>query len=178
MHSFDVVVIGLAAWQCDWLLAAGPDRAGLGPFPNINGTVIVTSSTAANNYNAANFRVEKRFTKGLALLVNYTVQKNLESGGAGPDAYSQNGGTSIALDTYNIALERSYAPIDVPQIFAASAAYELPFGPGKPWLSQGGATGKAIGGWQLNVIVTARGGFPTDIRTNKIFAPNCFAFMI
>ncbi len=31
-----------------------------------------------------------------------------------------------------IARERSYAPIDVPQIFSGSAAYELPFGPGKP----------------------------------------------
>ena len=50
--------------------------------------------------------------------MNYTIQKNLESGGAGPDAYTQNGGTSIAMDTYNIARERSYAPIDVPQIFS------------------------------------------------------------
>ena len=61
-----------------------------------------------------NFRVEKRYSKGLAVLVNYTIQKNLESGGAGPDAYSQNGGTSIALDTYNIARERGVAPIDIP----------------------------------------------------------------
>ena len=33
--------------------------------------------------------------------MNYTIQKNLESGGAGPDAYTQNGGTSVAMDTYN-----------------------------------------------------------------------------
>jgi hypothetical protein len=99
--------------------------------------------------------------------VNYTIQKNLESGGAGPDAYTQNGGTSVAMDTYNLSLERSYAPIDVPQIFSGSAAYELPFGPGKKWLSHG-AAGKIIGGWQVNGIVTLRGGFPTDIRTNVL----------
>ncbi len=138
------------------------------PFPYINGTVIPTFSTASNNYNSANFRLEKRYTKGLALLVNYTIQKNLESGGAGPDAYLQNGGTSIAMDTYNIARERSYAPIDVPQIFSGSAAYELPFGPGKSWLSHGGPIGKIIGGWQINTIVSLRGGFPTDIRTNVL----------
>ena len=107
------------------------------PFPNINGTVIPTFSNATNDYNAVNFRVEKRYAKGLALLVNYTIQKNLESGGAGPDAYKQNGGTSIAMDTYNIARERSVAPIDVPQIFTASVAYELPFGAGKSWLAHG-----------------------------------------
>jgi hypothetical protein len=138
------------------------------PFPYINGTVIPTFSTASNNYNSGNFRLEKRTSKGLALLVNYTIQKNLESGGAGPDAYQQNGGTSVAMDTYNIARERSYAPIDIPQIFSGSAAYELPLGPGKPWLSHGGLAGKLVGGWQVNGIVTLRGGFPTDIRTNVL----------
>ena len=92
--------------------------------------------------------------------MNYTIQKNLESGGAGPDAYTQNGGTSVAMDTYNLARERSYAPIDVPQIFAGSAAYELPFGTGKHGCPRRSA-GKVIGGWQLNTIVTLRGGFPT-----------------
>ncbi len=89
--------------------------------------------------------MEKRFSKGVALLVNYTIQKNLESGGAGPDAYSQNGGTSVGLDTYNVALERSYAPIDIPQIFSASAAYDLPFGRGKTWLANThGLVGKVV----------------------------------
>ena len=138
------------------------------PFANINGTVIPTFSTASNDYNSVNMRIEKRYSKGLALLVNYTIQKNLEAGGAGPDAYTQNGGTSVAMDTYNLARERSYAPIDIPQIFAASAAYELPFGPGKPWLRQGGPLGKVVGGWQVNTIASLRGGFPTDIRTNVL----------
>jgi hypothetical protein len=138
------------------------------PFPYINGTVIPTFSNATNDYNAVNFRVEKRYSKGLALLVNYRIQKNLESGGAGPDAYTQNGGTSVAMDTYNLSRERSVAPIDIPQIFTASVGYELPFGPGKPWLSGGGAMGKIVGGWQVNGIGTLRGGFPTDIRTNVL----------
>lgn len=138
------------------------------PFANINGTVIPTFSIATNNYNSGNFRVEKRYSQGVALLVNYTIQKNLESGGAGPDAYSQNGGTSVAMDTYNIGRERSYAPIDIPQMFSGSVAWELPFGPGKRWATHGGAAGYLIGGWQLNSIVTMRKGFPTDIRTNVL----------
>lgn len=146
----------------------GTNKQANRPFPNINGTVIPTFSIATNNYNSVNFRVEKRYSHGLAMLVNYTIQKNLESGGAGPDAYTQNGGTSVALDTYNIGRERGVAPIDIPQIFSGSAAYELPFGPGKSWLQRGGPVGKFIGGWQVNTIVTLRGGFPTDIRTNVL----------
>jgi len=145
----------------------GNNRQANRPFPNINGTVLVTNSIASNNYNSANFRLEKRFSKGLAMLVNYTIQKNLESGGAGPDAYTQNGGTSVAMDSYNIGRERSYAPIDVPQVFSTSVGYDLPFGPGKRWLSHG-AVGKIAGDWQINTIVSLRGGFPTDIRTNVL----------
>src|SRR5436853_7365858 len=114
---------------------SGKNKQADRPFSNINGTVIPVFSNGSNNYNAVNLRVEKRYSKGLALLVNYTIQKNLESRGAGPDAYTQNGGTSVAMDTYNIARERSVAPIDVPQFFTASVAYELPFGPGKAWLA-------------------------------------------
>jgi hypothetical protein len=136
------------------------------PFPNINGTVIPIFSNGANNYNSANFRLEKRYANGFALLVNYTIQKNLEYRGSGPDSYTQNG-TSIALDTYNLAREKSVAPIDVPQTFTASGGYALPFGQRMRWASSG-ITGKIIGNWQLNGIVTLRGGFPTDIRTNVI----------
>ncbi len=147
---------------------AGNNKQANRPFSYINGSVITTYSIASNAYNSTNLRFEKRYTKGLSVLVNYTIQKNLESGGAGPDAFTQNGGTSIALDTYNISLEKSYAPIDIPQVFSGSAAYDLPFGPGKTWLTRAGTVGKAIGGWQVNGIVTLRGGFPSDIRTNVL----------
>jgi hypothetical protein len=100
------------------------------------------------------------------LLMNYTIQKNLEAVGSGPDSYNQNG-TSIALDTYNLAREKSVAPIDIPQTFSTSGGYALPFGPGKRWRTSGIA-GRILGGWQLNGILTLRGGFPTNIRTNVI----------
>ena len=117
------------------------------PFPIINGTVIPTFSTGTNNYNSFNARIDKRFSKGLTLLANYTIQKNIEFRGSGPDSYTQNG-TSIAMDTYNLSREKSVAPIDVPQIFSTSAGYALPFGLGRPWLSHGLA-GKLIGGWDV-----------------------------
>jgi hypothetical protein len=68
-----------------------------------------------------NFRVEKRYTNGFAVLINYTIQKNLEARGSGPDSYTQNG-TSVAMDPYNLAREKSAAPIDIPQIFSANAS--------------------------------------------------------
>lgn len=145
---------------------SGNNKQANRPFANINGTVIPVFSNGTNNYNAFNVRVEKRYSHGLTLLMNYTIQKNLEARGSGPDSYNQNG-TSIAMDTYNLAREKSVAPIDVPQFLSAAADYALPFGPGRHWLSNG-RTGKLIGGWQVNSIVYLRSGFPTNIRTNVI----------
>jgi Carboxypeptidase regulatory-like domain/TonB dependent receptor len=137
------------------------------PFPTINGTVIPSFSLAKSNYNAFNLRVEKRYRAGLSFLLNYTVQKNLEDGGAGPSAFTQNGGTSIAMDTYNLSRERGPAPIDVPQTFSLAYAYELPWGPGKHWLGSKSLASRVLGGWQINGITNLHGGFPTDIRTSR-----------
>lgn len=140
------------------------------PYPMVNGSVIPTYSTAKSNYNAFNLRVEQRYRAGLYFLLNYTIQKNLEEGGSGPSAFTQNGGTSIAMDTYNLSREKGPAPIDVPQIFSLSYGYELPWGPGKAWLGSNGIVSRVLGGWQVNGITTLRGGFPTDIRTNRTLA--------
>jgi len=138
------------------------------PYPMVNGVVIPTFSKAKSNYNAFNLRVEKRHRNGLNFLANYTWQKNMEEGGSGPSSFTQNGGTSIALDSYNLSRETGLAPIDVAHIFNVSYGYELPWGPGQRWLSGNGALGKLVGGWQVNGITTLRGGFPTDIRTNRL----------
>ena len=138
------------------------------PYPMVNGTVIPTFSKAKSNYNAFNLRVEKRHRQGFNFLMNYTWQKNMEQGGSGPSSFTQNGGTSIALDTYNLSRETGLAPIDVAHIFNVSYGYELPWGPGHRWLNGAGVLGKVVGGWQVNGITTLRGGFPTDIRTNRL----------
>jgi hypothetical protein len=48
-----------------------------------------------------------------------------------------------------------------------SGAYELPWGTGKKWASSRKAS-LIFGDWQMNGILTLRGGFPTDIRTNRL----------
>jgi len=45
------------------------------PYPQF-GSINLTSNFGHNTYHGATVRVEKRYSKGLALLVNYTIQKN------------------------------------------------------------------------------------------------------
>lgn len=138
------------------------------PFPNINGQVLTVFSTATSNYNAVNVKFEKRPSHGLGVLANYTWQKNLETGGSGPNAFTQNGGTSIAISTYEPRRENGVAPINIAHNATASVSYELPFGQGKRFLSKPGLVSGVVGGWIVNGIGTLRTGFPTDIRTNLL----------
>jgi len=90
---------------------------------------------------------------------------DLEANGSGGNSsFSQSGSTTNPLDSWNLKKEKSYAPLDVPQVFVASAGYELPFGAKKPWANQGFSRA-LFGGWQLNGILTLESGFSTDIRT-------------
>jgi len=147
---------------------AGQNKQVNRPYANIDANVLGVYSNASSNYNALNIKVQQRMAHGLAFLANYSWQKNIESQGTGPDSYNQNGGTSIALDTYDISKERGVAPINVGQTFTTSAIYELPFGPGKHFLSGGGVAERLLGGWVVNGILTLRGGYPTNIRTNVL----------
>lgn len=146
----------------------GKNKQGFRPYPNINGNIPTVGSTAESSYHAVNFKAEKRFSGGVNFLANYTIQKNMTTNGTGPSAFSQNGGTSFVLDNYDLKRERAVASIDVPQILVLSYGYELPWGPGKAWLNQAGIVGKFLGGWQINGITTLRGGFPSDVRTNRL----------
>jgi len=131
------------------------------PFPFINSAVGIDSATVNNWYHSFNLRVERRFSKGLTFLANYTISKNVDSGNSGSSTYAGQVNTR-AMDSYNLWRERGLAAIDIPQKLVISSLYEFPIGPGKRFLSGGGPAGFLLGGWQVNGILLLRSGLPTD----------------
>lgn len=60
-------------------------------------------------------RLEKRLSSGLNLLTNYTWSKNLEMNGTGgSSSFSQNGGTTFPVDSWNLRNEKAVGSLDVP----------------------------------------------------------------
>jgi len=55
----------------------------------------------------------------------------------------------------------------VPHKFDTSVVYELPFGPGRKFLSDGALLGKIVGGWQLNAFVTVSSGKPFTVGASS-----------
>jgi hypothetical protein len=136
------------------------------PYPNIAAVISESASWGASYYRAVHFKAEKRLSAGLNLLANYTISKNLERYGSGVCTFS-NLATVFILDPYHPERSKTYAALDVPQVFNLNFVYELPWGPGRPWL-QSGVLSHVAGGWQVNGIATLRGGFPNEILTNAM----------
>jgi hypothetical protein len=118
----------------------------------------------SNWYNSANLRIERRFSRGLTVLANYTISHATDSGGAGISTYGNQANTR-AMNTYNLKLEHGLSSLDIPNKLALSANYELPVGRGKTLNIQNRFWNQVIGGWQTNGILIIRSGLATDVTT-------------
>ncbi len=133
---------------------AGQQQFPLLPNPN-TGAVDLLFNGARNYYNSFQAEFRRRFSDGLSFQANYTFSKDLT------DAV----GTAQALfdpylDLNNPSLEYSRADFDQTHAFNLNTIYELPFGRGKRFLSEGGAMDKLVGGFRLTTILRYGSGRP------------------
>lgn len=136
---------------------AGSQQFPLLPNPN-TGAVDLLFNGARNYYNAFQAEFRRRFNDGLSFQANYTFSKDLT------DAV----GTAQALfdpflDLNNPDLEYSRADFDQTHSFNFNTIYELPFGRGKRFLSQGSVADKVFGGFRLTTILRYGSGRPITI---------------
>jgi len=106
---------------------------------------------ADSNYHSLQLSAEKRFSRAMSFLGAYTYGHFIDNGGG------DNGGG--VQDPRNMRGDRGNADSDIRHRMVASWGYELPFGPGRKYLS--GANGfvkHAAGGWQVNGIMSLMTG--------------------
>jgi hypothetical protein len=63
--------------------------------------------------------------------------------------------------------ERASGIWDARHVLNANVIYQLPFGPGKRYLSQPGILSKIAGSWEMTSTVLARTGFPVNVLINR-----------
>jgi len=112
-----------------------------------------------SNYHGAQITLNRRFSKGLQFLASYTWSKSLDYGGS-----AASGGGAVGNPQTITDLKAGYGPsgFDAPQRFVGSWNWEIPFGPGKRWLSHG-ILSNVVGNWQLGGIATAQSGLPFSV---------------
>lgn len=110
--------------------------------------------------------VQRRSERGLQVQAAYTYGK-LMSLPIYTDLATTSGITTTASTIQNwrnLDEEYSVDAIDVTHRATIAAIYNLPFGKDRSYFNQGGAVDRLIGGFQLNVVMTAEGGRPIGIN--------------
>ncbi|MBM3739632.1 MAG: TonB-dependent receptor [Acidobacteria bacterium] len=116
------------------------------------GAINTLRPSQSSIYHSLQMRAEKRFSRGLALLLNYTFSKAIDYG-LQDIAALQN--------AYDLRAERGLSNTDSRHKFNGNFTYELPFGKGQRYLSSLSRVPQAmLGGWQFNGIVSLLSGLP------------------
>ncbi len=120
-------------------------------------------------YNALQARTQGRFSD-LTISAGYTWSKNL--GFIGPGGTQGGAAMPWLYRTYN------YGPLptDIASNFELTAIYELPFGKGKHWLTNG-VSSYILGGWQISSLFSDFTGQPFSVvANNNLNAVNSYQF--
>ena len=133
------------------------DRA---PAPELGNWQLI-AGVGHSNYNALAAKLTRRLSNGFSGLVSYTWSKSMDNGSGlrspGEQLKPQQG------DCWECEYGRSV--FDVRHRLTTSFLYELPFGTGRKYLSQGGVLDVIAGGWQLGGMLRASTGFPLTVTS-------------
>jgi hypothetical protein len=161
---------------------SGSVAQALRPFPQYSNaqvdSVTMSDPFGVYTYNALQVQVQKRYSQGLTILANYTWSKNITNADSEYplQAAWEGNGTSGALNTYNLKVEKALSQFDMPQRVVMSYTYELPFGKGKRYANRGGVVNALAGGWQVAGVQTYETGTPLAVSSpnwdSGIFAGN------
>jgi len=113
-----------------------------------------------NSYDSLQTRLMKSYSNGLTLNVVYTFSKALA---LCCDALSDKN-PAIEAPAYR-TLNKAFWGSNRTHSFAMNSVYQLPFGPGKPWLT-GGVAGAIARGWQLQGLLLMYSGTPFSVSAD------------
>jgi hypothetical protein len=112
-------------------------------------------------YHSAQFKYEKRFSRGLAVLAHYTIAKLISDSDSPGTDIDWLGGFTGLQNWKNLRQERSVATFDIPQRLVISFDYQLPIGRDRAYGKNMHRVADAfLGGWELSSILTFSSGYP------------------
>ena len=133
----------------------------LRPFPQYNSIDTYGGGgdhSGHSTYHAGIIKLERRYAKGFSVTTSYVFSKIITDS----DTY-WGGGT--ALDHFNRGNEKSIGQFDITHNFKLSSIYELPFGKGRAYMTNG--VGAAVlGGWRVSGIGFYSSGQPLGLGTS------------
>lgn len=106
-----------------------------------------------------NFSIQRGLAHGLRFGVNYTLAKSMDNASS-----LGSGGAVVAQNDHDLDAEWALSNFDRRHLVAGNLTYELPFGKGRKWLSNGGTLSAILGEWTMNLNMTVQSGTPFTPR--------------
>ncbi|MCI0523906.1 MAG: hypothetical protein L0Y75_01465, partial [Acidobacteria bacterium] len=128
----------------------------LRPFPQYANISQIFANFGTSHYDSMQVQLTRHLTRGLAVLGAYTWSKALFTGS---DSAIN---SPSSQDVYNRAAEKSITSFNIPHFVKVTWIWDLPFGKGRKWLTNG-VFGHIIGGWTVTGIHNYRAGDPLSI---------------
>jgi hypothetical protein len=151
------------------------------PYPDMGHGASYDATEGNSYYHGLQTSLEKHYASGLNFLAAYTWSRT-RTDARGPLNF---GSTIVSyraatLTGFGIQGDYTDAPQDIRNVFHFSGGYELPFGPGKHYLSSAtGVEKQVLGGWSMNWNLTLEGGQPITVGcANGPSDFGCTAFMV
>lgn len=119
----------------------------LRPYPQYLNIQDLANPNGNSTYHSLQLKAQKRMSYGLTVIAAYTFAKSLTDGEVAA------GGGPAGENFYNRANEKAISQDDVPQAFALSYVYALPF-------TAKGVLGRIVGGWTFTGIQQYSVGTP------------------
>jgi hypothetical protein len=131
------------------------------PYPQFAPGILTSSDTGRGEFHGVSLRVDKRFSGGLFFNSSYQWSKNMDNNSGEIEAND----TAFAWDH-----EADWALSRYDRTHRASVAfgYELPWGTGKRWLSEGGPVQYALGNWQVSGAMRTQSGIPVSVSVSAL----------
>ena len=117
------------------------------------------SSGGHSLMNAGNFQLQRRLAGGFSGAVSYTVARAMDNAstlGAG--------GAVVAQNDKDLNAEYALSNFDRRQQLSGNLYIELPWGPNRHWLKNGGALAAMFGEWAAQLTLTLQSGTPLTAR--------------
>ena len=146
----------------------------LKPYPQYTTVSLYRNNVGTTIYNGVTAKLEQRLSRGLSYLVSYTHSRLEDDASTVFDASILTGpvGNFPVADSFDRSRERDLSAGDIPNVFVASAVWDLPWGTGRQ--RQGhGIAGALANDWTLATVVTLQSGIPVAVTQTTNF--NAFA---
>ena len=178
---------GTAMYYIDFACSPFCSDLGQGAFMNPQFWAFdALRSYGTSTFHSLQLSLRKTFSRGFQFDLNYTNSESTDLVSVAARRSQGERFGQIPSDTYWSAFgvinswdreaQRSWSDFDMRHQANANWVAELPFGKGKPFLSELGPAGNAIlGGWQLSGLFRYTSGMPLSVL-NGLAWPTCYCY--